>query len=116
MNILGKILAAVLKPKFEKEANKIINSEEVQSNLKVISHSTNEIIRLTAELKEKSEDYKKNIKSMQAVGIKVKVGQTPTQLSSSFEEWQEEQTAELKKKHPEWANNPEFQKMLNSKL
>jgi hypothetical protein len=44
MNILGKILEAVLKPKFEKEANKIINSEEVQSNLKVISHSTNEII------------------------------------------------------------------------
>jgi hypothetical protein len=116
MNILGKILEAVLKPKFEKEANKIINSEEVQSNLKVISHSTNEIIRLTAELKEKQKEYDKQIKKFQKDGIKVKTGATPTQMQTAFEEWQKKQHEEYFKKHPEAINNPLIKKMLDYKL
>ena len=112
MNILGKILEAVLKPKFEKEANKIIYSEEVQSNLKVISHSTNEIIRLTSELKDKVAEREKYLKSMQAVGVKVKTSDSPTQLKAAYDKWQKEQHEEFWKKHPEMANNPEWKNML----
>jgi hypothetical protein len=112
MNILGKILEAVLKPKFEKEANKFINSEEFQSNLKVISHATNEIVRLTAELKDEIDSYNKNVKSMQNAGVKVKTGQSPTQMKAAFDKWQKEQHEEFWKKHPEMANNPEWKNML----
>jgi hypothetical protein len=100
MSILGKILEAVLKPKFEKEANKIINSEEVQSNLKVIAHATDEIIKDTKLMKSKINDYNKSIKSMQDAGIKVKTGDTPAQMNAAYDEWQKERNEVFAQKHP----------------
>ena len=112
MSTLGKIIEAVLKPILQYKANKIINSEEYQSTLKEMAHNTDEMVRLTAKLKEKVDVYNKSIKSMQSAGIKVKVGQTPTQMKAAYDKWQKEQHEEFWKKHPEMANNPEWKNML----
>ncbi len=116
MNILGKILEAVLKPKFEKEANKIINSEEYQNTLKEMAYNTDEMVRLTAKLKDKVDAYNIQIKKFQKDGIKVKTGDTPTQMKAAYDKWQKEQHEEFWKKHPEAINNPLIKKMLDYKL
>ncbi|MFZ4680058.1 MAG: hypothetical protein ACOYLP_07815 [Flavobacterium sp.] len=90
MSILGKIIGAVLKPKFGKEANKILNSEEYQSTLKEMAHSTDELNKLTNQMKPLVKDYRKSVKSMQEAGLKVKLGQTPDQMSEAFYQWQKE--------------------------
>ena len=112
MSILGKIIGAVLKPILQYKANKIINSEEYQSTLKEMAHNTDEMVRLTAKLKDTIGVYNKSIKSMQNVGIEVKTGQTPTQMKAAYDKWQKEQHEEFWKKHPEMANNPEWKNKL----
>jgi len=115
-SIVADMVTLLLGPKLKSQADAVKNSPEYQELLKQIDINTKSMVRLTAKLKDKVDHYNKNLKSMQRAGIKVKYGQTPDQLSAAFTKWQKDQTAELKSKHKEWANNPEWQKMLNSTL
>jgi hypothetical protein len=115
MNILGKILEAILKPKFEKEANKIINSEEYQNTLKEMTHSTDELNKLTNQMKPLVNDYRKSVKSMQDAGLKVKLGQTPDQISEAFYQWQKERNEAFKKDNPTDNLSPKVKEFLENR-
>jgi len=84
MNILGKILEAVLKPKFQKEANKLVKSEEYQKIIKDMAHSTNELNKITQKLKKATNDKQAVIDSAKASGIDLKPYKTIDELMSQF--------------------------------
>lgn len=112
-SIVADMVTLLLGPKLKSQADAVKNSPEYQELLNQIDINTKSMVRLTAKLKDKIDDYNKNIKSMQNVGIKVKAGLTPTQMKTAYDKWQKEQHAEFWKKHKDMANNPEWQKMLN---
>jgi len=112
-SIVADMLTLLLGPKLKAQADAVKNSPEYQELLKQIDINTKSMVRLTAKLKDEIDAYNKNIKSMQNVGVKVKTGQSPTQMKAAFDKWQKDQHAEFWKKHPAMANNPEWQKMLN---
>ena len=97
MSILGKIIGAILKPVIQFRANKIVNSEEYKNTLKEMTHSTDELNRLANQMKPLVNDYRKSVKSMQEAGLKVKLGQTPDQMSEAFYQWQKERNEAFKK-------------------
>lgn len=97
MSILGRILEAVLKPVIQFRANKVVNSEEYKNTLKEMTHSTDELNKLTNQMKPLVNDYRKSVKSMQDAGLKVKLGQTPDQISEAFYQWQKERNEAFKK-------------------
>jgi hypothetical protein len=97
MSLLGKIIGAVLKPVIQFRANKIVNSEEYKNTLKEMTHSTDELNKLTNQMKPLVNDYRKSVKSLQDAGLKVKLGQTPDQISKAFYQWQKERNEALNK-------------------
>jgi len=113
-SIVADMVTLLLGPKLKSQADAVKNSPEYKELLNQIDINTKSMVRLTAKLKDKVDHYNKNLKSMQTAGLKVKTGSTPAQISAAFEKWQKEQHADFFKKHKEYANNPEWQKLMNN--
>ena len=99
MSILGEIIGAILKPILQYKANKIVNSEDYQNTMKQMTRSTDELNKLTNQMKPLVNDYRKSVKSLQDSGLKVKLGQTPDQVSEAFYQWQKERNQAFKQQH-----------------
>jgi hypothetical protein len=115
-SIVADMVTLLLGPKLKSQADAVKNSPEYKELLNQIDINTKSMVRLTAKLKDKVDAYNIQIKKFRKDGIKVKAGDTPTQLQAAFVKWQNDQKADFWKKHPASANNIEIQKMLNYTL
>ena len=112
-SIVADMLTLLLGRKLKNQADAIKNSPEYKELLSQIDINTKSMVRLTAKLKDKVAEREKYLKSMQAVGVKVKTSDSPAQLRAAYDKWQKEQHAEFWKKHKEYANNPEWEHILD---
>ena len=115
MSILGRILEAVLKPVIQFRANKVVNSEEYKNTLKEMTHSTDELNKLTNQMKPLVNDYRKSVKSMQDAGLKVKLGQTPDEITKALYQWQKERNEAFKKDNPTDNLSPKVKEFLENR-
>jgi transposase len=113
-SIVADMVTLLLGPKLKSQADAVKNSPEYQELLKQIDINTKSMVRLTAKLKDKVDDYNKSIKSMQSAGIKVKAGLTPAQMNAAYDKWQKERNAAFWQKHKAQANDPAWQKLLTN--
>jgi hypothetical protein len=73
--------------------------------------SAKSLNRLTDKLKDKVQDYRKSVKSMQDAGLKVKLGQSPEQITAALYKWQKDRNKAIDKQRITKIN-PEWQKFL----
>ena len=97
MSFLSKIFELIFGSKLKKEAKQLVQSEEYQNALKDSAESTKELNKLTNKLKPLVDDYKKNIDSLQKVGVKVTMKMSGMEQWKAFKEWQETRNKNLSK-------------------
>jgi vancomycin resistance protein YoaR len=110
-SILANMISLFLGSKFKTEAEALSNSPEYKELIGQMEISSKTLNRLADKLKDKVQDYQKNIKSMQTAGLKVKLGQTPEQMSAAFDKWQRDKNKAIDKQRITKIN-PEWQKFL----
>ena len=94
--------------------DEIILNQILQKAIDLIGQmeiSSKTLNRLTDKLKDKVQDYRKSIKSMQDSGLKVKLGQTPDQISAAFYKWQKDRNKAINKQQITKIN-PAWQKYI----
>lgn len=108
-SILGSLVSLFLEPKYKKKAEEFKNSPEYKELMHQIEMSTKSLNYLTAQLKDKIDDYEKGINSMQKAGIKVKMGMPIKAMWKEYERWKSDMDKEagthkskLIKINPEW--------------
>jgi hypothetical protein len=75
--------------------------------------STKSLNYLTAQLKDKIDDYEKGFESMQKAGVKVKMGMSPKAIWKEYERWKANMEKESGKHKAKLINmNPEWEKIL----
>jgi len=119
---LVRLFSFFLVPIFKFRIKKLINSKEYQVDLleaqeaqEQIRVSSKELNKLTEQLKPLVSDYRKSVKSMQDAGLKVKLGQTPDQMSEALNQWQKERNEALKKDNPTDNLSPKVKEFLENR-
>lgn len=110
-SILADMISLFLGSKFKTEAEALTNSPEYKELIGQMEISSKTLNRLTDKLKDKVQDYRKSIKSMQDSGLKVKLGQTPDQISAAFYKWQKDRNKAINKQQITKIN-PAWQKYI----
>jgi len=110
-NILSSVLSILLDSKYKKKADEFKDSPEYKELIHQMEMSTKSLNYLTAKLKDKIDDYDKNISSMQKAGIKVKMGMSPKTMWKEYEKWVNA-TTKASNKNTLIKTNPEWDKIL----
>jgi hypothetical protein len=110
-SILSSVLSIFLDSKYKKKADEFKDSPEYKELIHQMEMSTKSLNYLTAKLKDKIDDYDKNISSMQKAGIKVKMGMSPKTMWKEYEKWVNA-TTKASNKNILIKTNPEWDKIL----
>jgi hypothetical protein len=110
-SILADMISLFLGSKFKSEAEALANSPEYKELIGQMEISAKSLNRLTDKLKDKVQDYRKSVKSMQDAGLKVKLGQSPEQITAALYKWQKDRNKAIDKQRITKIN-PEWQKFL----
>ena len=112
-SILGSLTSLFLDSKYKKKAEQFKDSSEYKELMHQIEMSTKSLNYLTAQLKDKIDDYEKGFDSMQKAGIKVKMGMSPKAMWKEYERWKTDMAKKSKTHKEKLVNmNPEWEKIL----
>jgi hypothetical protein len=112
-NILGSLASLFLDSKYKKKAKQFRDSPEYKELMHQMEMSTKSLNYLTAQLKDKIDDYEKGFESMQKSGIKVKMGMSPNEMWKELERWRADMNKEAAKHKAKLVTmNPEWGKIL----
>ena len=112
-SLLGSLVSLFLDSKYKKKAEQVKDSPEYKELISQMEMSTKSLNYLTAQLKDKIDDYEKGFNSMQKAGLKVKMGMSPNAIWKEYERWKVEMEKESAKHKTKLINmNPEWMKIL----
>jgi len=112
-SLLGSLASLFLDSKYKKKAEQFKDSPEYKELIHQMEMSTKSLNYLTAQLKDKIDDYEKGFDSMQKAGIKVKMGMSPKTMWKEYERWKSDMDKESGKHKAKLVNmNPEWGKIL----
>jgi hypothetical protein len=112
-SLLGSLASLFLDSKYKKKAEQFKDSPEYKELIHQMEMSTKSLNYLTAQLKDKIDDYEKGFESMQKAGVKVKIGMSPKAIWKEYERWKANMEKESGKHKAKLINmNPEWEKIL----
>lgn len=112
-SILGSLASLFLDSKYKKKAEQFKDSPEYKELIHQMEMSTKSLNYLTAQLKDKIDDYEKGFDSMQKAGIKVKMGMSPKTMWKEYERWKTDMYKKSGTHKEKLVNmNPEWEKIL----
>lgn len=112
-SLLGSLTSFFLDSKYKKKAEQFKDSPEYKELIHQMEMSAKSLNYLTAQLKDKIDDYEKGFDSMQKAGLKVKMGMSPKSMWKEYERWKSDMEKDAKKHKTKLVNmNPEWEKIL----